>query len=314
MGQTGGLPHYDGPGSGPGYAPRGDADGGYGALARRQPEGGDPAMAILKAFQDYMEHERQRAQRRTTTAVVAFSALLVLVVVGFAAMWMSTMGRMQNSQSDLMRAALAVREERQPASPPVDVAAAIASAVAQTEKSAAERAAAEKAARDSEAERLAEARRQADVKAAGALEERLAAERKKAAAEAAAKEAEVAKALKALNEAVEAARRDNEALRKDNAALRAASGNPAPAAAKPVADTQHSSDNPASPAPTRGKPFFNEPPVAKVGTIAPPITIKRAAPPKGYSHDTLSIPVPVGEGGAGQVNWRLFLPSELPAQ
>lgn len=326
MGQTEGLPHYDGPGEGAGYAPRGDAESGYGALARRQPDGGDPAMAILKAFQDYLEHERQRAQRRTSAAMIAFSALLVLVVVGFAAMWVSTMGRMQDSQSELMRAALAVREERQPAAPQLDVAAAIASAVAEAEKSAAERAAAEiaaaKAAGEADAARIAEARRQAGDDAAKAFEERLAAERKKAADEASAREAEMSKTLKALNEAVEAAKRDNEALRATvNGLAAAAPASDGLASSAPSAGRADLSENPPQGKPLPGKPLpersasAGNPPVAKVGFVAPPITIKRSAPPKGYSQDTLAIPVPVGEnGGRGQVNWRLLLPSELPAQ
>lgn len=312
MGQTEGLPRIEENGGMGDGSPYGDSAYHGAALARRRPDAEDQAFAILKAFQDYMERERNRAQHRSTTLIMAFAALLAITVAGFAAIWFTTMRGMQGTQSDLLKAALAAREAT--AAPQVDIAsavasavekanagqsAAIAAAVAQAEKAAADRDAAANAA---EAERAA---------AAKAFDERLAEERRKAAEAASAKEAALAKSIADLNAAIEGVRKDNERLRRDNEALRAAKA--APKAAPRTAQ------NPPAPQPAAASPSgpsdqsaADIPLRARVETIAPKITIKRPAPPKGYA--AKSIVLPVGEKGESQVNWRLLIPTEAPAQ
>lgn len=345
MNQTDGLPHFNDPsetGEEQGYRETPQ----YGALAKRRPAGEEGPYEILKAFQDYVERERQRAQRRTNTVIISFTALLAVIVIGFFAIWFSTMHGMQGTQADLLKAAISANENRQP---PVDVAAAIASAVekatenqaaairaaaesaekAAMEKAAALRAAeaaAAKAAEEAAAKAREEAARARDAAEAKAREEReaatrefearLAEERKKSEADAAAKEAALAEALKKLNDTIESVREDNDKLRKDNEALRtAATQKPAPKpAAKPAAPAKPAAQAPAKPA-APAKPVTKVAPpvkpvegVAVVAEVTPEVTIRRPQAPAGY--EAASMPLPVGEKGQGQVSWRLMLPSE----
>lgn len=336
MGQTEGLPRIDESANTAETPPYSDAAR-YGAVARRQSGGEDQAFAILKVFQDYMENERQRAQRRTTTVILSFAALFAVIVAGFAVIWLSTMSGMQETQADLIKAAVASREA--PQAPQIDVAAAIATAVekanagqsaaiaaavAQTEKAAADREAAAKA---TEAERAATAK---------AAEERLAEERKKDAEAASAKEAALAKSIADLSAMIEGVRKDNEQLRKDNEALRAekAAAKPAlpkkplpkasvPQPAQPSNtakspspagnnDAESATGNPADTAPQTKTSADDFPLRAKIEMVAPKITVKRPAPPKGFSAKT--VPLPVGEKGDGQINWHLLIPTEATAK
>ncbi len=332
MGQTDGLPHYDSPDA---------AHSAYreipqqAALARRQPDAEDGAYAILKAFQDYMEHERQRSQRRTTALFAVLAVVFLALVAGFGAIWFTTMNGMQGTQANLIQAALAMRERepRQPAQ--IDIAAAI-------------EAAAGKAA---ENERAAAAR---------ILDERLAAERRKDDEDAVAREAALDGTIRQLNSMIEEVRKDNDAIRKENEAIRrdndalrretealrasrvkpvapraahaplpAIPAAPAPAAPDPAPEQAAPAPAPGTTAPAdapgaaaqnaaAAKPA-QQPATPKpqqghaiVATETPALKIKRPAPPRGYSSNSLQIPV--GEKGDGQVPWRLFLPTEIPSE
>lgn len=363
MGQSEGLPKFDDP-----AASREDPvyreTAAYGTLARRPTTtADDPAFAILKAFQDYMEHERQRAQRRTTAVIISFAALLVILTIGFFAIWFSTMHGMQGTQNDLIKAAIAARENSEPK---VDVAAAIATAVekatsaqnaaitaaaAQAEKLAAERAAAERNAEKVAAD-AAKAIEEERIRAAKELDERLAAERKKNEEASAAKEAALAKALEKLGSTIEAVKKDNDKLRKDNEALKAvatakpavATAKPAVATSKPTAATAAQPQASAKPTATSGKqagsgaapapsakPAAPAKPAAKqapavrpappvevppgkavVAEVKPEITVKRPAPPKGFSAETFTLPV--GDKGESQITWHMMVPNELPKE
>lgn len=337
MGQTEGLPRIDESANTAETPPYSEAAR-YGAVARRQSGGEDQAFAILKAFQDYMENERQRAQRRTTTVILSFAALFAVIVAGFAVIWLSTMSGMQETQADLIKAAVASREA--PQAPQIDVAAAIATAVekanaGQSAAIAAAVAQAEKAAADREAAAKAtEAERAATAKAA---EERLAEERKKDAEAASAKEAALAKSIADLSAMIEGVRKDNEQLRKDNEALRAEKAvakppampkKPVPKASVPQPaqlsntakspspagnnDAGSATGNPADTAPQTTPAEDDFPLRAKIEMVAPKITVKRPAPPKGFSAKT--VPLPVGEKGDGQINWHLLIPTEATAK
>lgn len=336
MGQTEGLPRIDESANTADTPPYSEAAR-YGAVARRQPGGEDQAFAILKAFQDYMENERQRAQRRTTTVILSFAALFAVIVAGFAVIWLSTMSGMQETQADLIKTAMATREA--PPAQQIDVAAAIATAVekanaGQSAAIAAAVAQAEKAAADREAAAKAgEAERAATAKA---IEERLADERKKDAEAAYAKEAALAKSIADLSAMIEGVRKDNEQLRKDNEALRAEKAAAKPALPKkpvpkaPVPqpaqpsntakstspagnnDAGSATGNPADTAPQTTTPADDFPLRAKIEMVVPKITVKRPAPPKGFSAKT--VPLPVGEKGDGQINWHLLIPTEATAK
>ncbi|MBQ6925960.1 MAG: hypothetical protein IJQ73_15080, partial [Kiritimatiellae bacterium] len=72
---------------------------------------------VLKAFQDYLESERQRARRRMTTLSVVFAIVIVAVIGAFAMIWFSTMKGMQDTNRQLLDAAL----KRANAEPPAPV-------------------------------------------------------------------------------------------------------------------------------------------------------------------------------------------------
>lgn len=338
MGQPGGLPNFNDPNEAGDDAAYGEVPR-YGTLARRTQAGDDAQLAILKAFQDYMERERQRAQRRTNTVIIACAVLLTVLVAGFFAIWFSTMHGMQETQSDLLKAALSSNENRQP---PVDVAAAIASAVdkatagqaaaireaaesariAALEKAAAESEAAkarEEAAAKAAAEAEAKARAERDA-ATREFETRLAEERRKAEADAAAKESALAETLKKLNETIESVKEDNDKLRKDNEALRAAAkkapaqktaapAKPAPAPAAPAQAARPEPKAPAAPPAAKpavktAAPIRQPDGTAIVADVTPAVSVKRPPAPAGF--EPASIPLPVGE--KGQVSWRVLIP------
>jgi hypothetical protein len=75
------------------------------------------AFPVLKAFQDYLEAERQRARRRMTTLSVVFAIVTVAVIGAFALIWLSTMRGMQDTNRQLLDAAL----KRANAEPPAPV-------------------------------------------------------------------------------------------------------------------------------------------------------------------------------------------------
>lgn len=339
MGQPGGLPNFNDPNEAGDDAAYGEVPR-YGTLARRTQAGDDAQLAILKAFQDYMERERQRAQRRTNTVIIACAVLLTVLVAGFFAIWFSTMHGMQETQSDLLKAALSANENRQP---PVDVAAAIASAVdkatagqaaaireaaesariAALEKAAAESEAAkarEEAAAKAAAEAEAKARAERDA-ATREFEARLAEERRKAEANADAKESALAETLKKLNETIESVKEDNDKLRKDNEALRAAAKKapaqkpvaaPAKPAATPAKPAQAAKPDPkapaaspsAKPAVKPAAPIRQPDGTAIVADVSPAVSVKRPPSPAGF--EPASIPLPVGD--KGQVSWRVMIP------
>ncbi|MBQ6248469.1 MAG: hypothetical protein IJK04_16490, partial [Kiritimatiellae bacterium] len=75
------------------------------------------AFPVLKAFQDYLESERQRARRRMTTLSVVFAVVIVVVIGAFTLIWFSTMHGMQDTNRQLLDAAL----KRANADPPAPV-------------------------------------------------------------------------------------------------------------------------------------------------------------------------------------------------
>ena len=78
--------------------------------------GGD-AFPVLKAFQDYLESERQRARNRMMTLSIVFAVVIVVVVGAFALFWYSSMRGVQDTNRQLLEAAL----KRANAEPPAPV-------------------------------------------------------------------------------------------------------------------------------------------------------------------------------------------------
>ena len=78
--------------------------------------GGD-AFPVLKAFQDYLESERQRARHRMMTLSIVFAVVIVAVVGAFALFWFSSMRGVQDTNRQLLEAAL----KRANAEPPAPV-------------------------------------------------------------------------------------------------------------------------------------------------------------------------------------------------
>ena len=323
MNSAEGLPHYDDPNRlEAGLPPEsGPAAPGYLALRSQQSE----AYGIFQAFQKYVEAERQRAQRRTTTIIVGFAVVVLIMLVGFFAIWTSTMRDMHETQTALLNAAMENAKGSH-----VDVGTAIAEAVekataqqaailaaerAASEKAAAERAAIEKAAD----ERVAAAEKaKAEMEAATkALQEKLAAEKANAGKVAANAEekskaeqsASVSAALAKMNASLEQMRKDNEALKRENAAVREAMAKAnaqpkAPATPVPQPHPAQSQTTPATPSPAPAAQ-----PYAENKVVAPEITIKRAQPPNGFSTGTL--PLPIGNTPGGTVHWRVMLPNQV---
>ena len=286
------------------------------------------AFPVLKAFQDYLESERQRARRRMTTLSVVFAIVTVAVIGTFALIWFSTMKGMQDTNRQLLDAALKRANAEPPApvvvQPPSQPSAAetakvIAEAVsrAQSEQSAAFaktleglNASLESMRQDNAA--MKEQIAQAEAAAAKAETARLAAEKaaaQKAAAEKAASEkaaAERAKAEKAARLAAEKAAAEKAAAQKA-----AASGGPGfvPAAAAPGGAS-------ATQAAAPGGPGFVPAATASGGSTAPAasatpppeLVIPKYNPPpapEGFSQDTMAVRLPKEPR---PISWRVYIP------
>jgi len=69
------------------------------------------SFPVLKAFQDYLETERQRARQRLILLSAFFAVLLIVVMVGLVAIGVYLFGNMSATQSQLLSAVL---EQRTP--------------------------------------------------------------------------------------------------------------------------------------------------------------------------------------------------------
>lgn len=273
----------------------------------------DLAFAMLKTLQDNLEHERQRSQQRGNGLTTVFVVFLLIVVAGLVA-FIALNGRIPSIQLPQAQTNIAV-----PPSPATTATEIDDKMLEEKIAEEVERRIRERSASNGELEARLDAERE---KANRELEERLAAERAKIAAEAEAKNAAANESLKSLNEAVESMRKDNEALRKDNDNLRATAEAAKNSAAIAIAQLQKPNtqqtasppDNISNSSIAPAQVNVATPPIAKVGTFAPQITVKRPPPPKGYSHETISIPATQsGDTKIGDIPWNLILPTETPA-
>ncbi len=274
------------------------------------------AFPVLKAFQDYLEAERQRARRRMTTLSVVFAIVTVAVIGAFALIWLSTMRGMQDTNRQLLDAALKRANAEPPApvvvQPPpqpsaVETAKVIAEAVskAQSEQSAAFAKTLEGLNASLETMRRDNAEMRAEIereKAAAAK-----AEAEKAAAEKAAAERAVAeeKARAAKEEAQKAAAQKVAATGKGPAAsatqaatasgglgaVPAATASGGPGAAPAAAASEGPTAVSAAPATQPAElviPKYNAPP-----------------PPEGFSQDVMAVRL---QKEPRPISWRVYVP------
>jgi hypothetical protein len=85
-------------------------------LVLHDPSHGDAnSFPVLKAFQDYLEMERQQARKRLVTLTVFFVSLMTLVVAGFIVAFIFMFNNMSRREDRLMDAALQQRRDVPPA-------------------------------------------------------------------------------------------------------------------------------------------------------------------------------------------------------
>ncbi len=106
------LPPYSGADAGPVPVTPASSNTGMSASAAlvsmhdaASQSGGD-AFPVLKAFQDYLESERQRARHRMMTLSIVFAVVIVTVVGAFTLFWYSSMQGVQATNRQLLEAAL----------------------------------------------------------------------------------------------------------------------------------------------------------------------------------------------------------------
>lgn len=75
------------------------------------------AFPVLKAFQDYLETERQQARKRLMTLTIFFVSLMTLVVAGFIIAFVSTFGNMSKREDRLLDEALQQKRDALPSAP-----------------------------------------------------------------------------------------------------------------------------------------------------------------------------------------------------
>ncbi len=127
MDTNAGLPPYPGANADPDPVPVTPASPGPGAgmsasaalvsMHNAASQAGGDAFPVLKAFQDYLESERQRARNRMMTLSIVFAVVIVAVVGAFALFWYSSMHGVQDTNRQLLEAAL----KRANAEPPAPV-------------------------------------------------------------------------------------------------------------------------------------------------------------------------------------------------
>ncbi len=271
--------------------------------------GGD-AFPVLKAFQDYLESERQRARRRMTTLSVVFAVVIVVVIGAFTLIWFSTMHGMQDTNRQLLDAALKRANADPPApvvvQPPPQPSAAetakiIAEAVskAQSEQSATFAKTLEGLNASLESMRRDNAEMRAEIereKAAAAKAEAAKAAAEKAAAERAVAE-EKARAAKAEAQKVPA--------RKTAATVKG----PVASATQPAPSSKQTGDGPALPGP-QAVSASEGPGAVPAAPATPPAELaipkyNAPPPPEGFFQDVMAVRL---QKEPRPISWRVYVP------
>ena len=287
------------------------------------------AFPVLKAFQDYLESERLRARRRMTTLSVVAAVVTVALIGAFALIWLSTMKGMQDTNRQLLDAALK-RANAEPPAPVVvqpppqpsatETAKAIAEAVsrAQAEQSAVFaktleglNASLETLRQDNAAMKTQLAR--ADAAAAKAAAEREAAE--KAAAERAVAEEKARAAKEEAEKAARKAAAEKEAAEKaarkaaaekeaaQKLAQKAASTGTVPAPSGPQTEKVPSGPQTSSETPSAAAKPASPPPTKPAELVVP--KYDAPPPPTGFSQDVMAVRLPKEPR---PISWRVYVP------
>ena len=279
------------------------------------------AFPVLKAFQDYLEAERQRARRRMTTLSVVFAIVTVAVIGAFALIWLSTMRGMQDTNRQLLDAALKRANAEPPApvvvQPPpqpsaVETAKVIAEAVskAQSEQSAAFAKTLEGLNASLETMRRDNAEMRAEIereKAAAAKAEAERVEAEKAAAERAVAEekarAAKAEAQKTVAQKTAAAKTE---VQKVAAQKAAATGE------GPASSVTQTGESPAS-AVTQAEAASGGPGAVPAAPATPPAELvipkyNAPPPPEGFSQDVMAVRL---QKEPRPISWRVYVPQRV---
>lgn len=112
------------PGGAPPYMPPGYPDPHPGALVSIHSaalQANAESFPVLKAFQDYLEEERQRSRKRMLNLSISFMVVIVLVIGGFLAAGVLIFDHMARSTADMQGALVeaALHPQRLPAAPVV---------------------------------------------------------------------------------------------------------------------------------------------------------------------------------------------------
>lgn len=84
----------------------------HGLVLRDAATQGDAnSFPVLKAFQDYLEMERQQARKRLVTLTIFFVSLMTLVVTGFIIAFIFMFGNMAKREDRLLEVALQQKKE-----------------------------------------------------------------------------------------------------------------------------------------------------------------------------------------------------------
>ena len=303
------LPPYSGADAGPVPVTSASAGAGMSASAalvsmhNAASQSGGDAFPVLKAFQDYLESERQRARHRMMTLSIVFAVVIVAVVGAFTLFWYSSMRGVQDTNRQLLEAALKRASEPpapvivQPPQPSAaDTAKVIAEAVAkaQAEQTATFAKTLEGLNASLETMRQENAGMKAEI------------ERAKAAAE-----KDYAERLAAEKAADERATTEEKARTAKKSAAPAAVQSPTPKDQGPVRDARVASATPPA-VPSSEADVQDSGGDALVASAAPPqqpeLQIPKynaPPPPAGFSPDVMAVRLPKEPR---PISWRVYVP------
>jgi hypothetical protein len=94
-----------------------ESGGGMVAMYNAASHANAESFPVLKAFQDYLEAEREQARKRVTHLSILFAVLMGVVVTGFLSAGIFMLRNMTSMQNKLLDVALATKNTPPPAAP-----------------------------------------------------------------------------------------------------------------------------------------------------------------------------------------------------
>ena len=261
----------------------------HGMVLHDAAHGDANAFPVLKAFQDYLEQERQQARKRLIMLTVFFVSMMTLVVAGFIVAFISIFGHMSRQQDHLMDTAL---QQRKDALPPAPVLADLA---------------AQQVAKEFQAVALnLQTNLGSQIASMGSAATTLGSKLESQNAEMAKQNAEMTK----LRETLTALQKENASIRADlpKLALEAARKITPPTPPAPIATPAPMASAPVTPAPVVSAPVtrpYNPPTASPATTTAGTPAAATGKSPAGYDETVLSIR---SRDGDSSIPWRTFVP------